>query len=266
MVLDHVAPSYWDTQFGAIGVDIFFVISGFVIVISSSRGGANQTSFREFMRRRFVRIVPLYWMFTLLAFVFGSLRGKHYGLVYLVCSLLFVPCQVGDPHGIYFPVLGVGWSLNYEMFFYVCFAACIALKRYPYLLLPLLLLLSVLGLDQSLAEMPLLSLFNFRLIEFGAGMIAANAFERSWVLRPSAGILICLGSALIVGMNRIDGVSTHMLIWAPCAVAFFFGALALERPFGAHVPRPMLLLGAASCSIYLVHQQFVLAPINLMAG
>jgi exopolysaccharide production protein ExoZ len=115
---------------GGIGVYVFFVISGFIMVQISwddfGRSGASVS----FLQRRIIRIVPLYWLATLAAFAFhkvSATHGAHAGWSELLRSLLFIPYR-DDVDG-WTPVLAQGWTLNYEMFFYLIFAAAIALPR-----------------------------------------------------------------------------------------------------------------------------------------
>lgn len=124
--------SIFFSRYGSMGVDIFFVISGFVIY--NSTDGKNITPAR-FIANRIIRIVPAYWVFTLLTALlvynykelipFTQMEAK-----FLFDSLFFVPSF--NPSGIGLsPLLTVGWSLNYEMAFYLIFCfALFASKRY----------------------------------------------------------------------------------------------------------------------------------------
>jgi exopolysaccharide production protein ExoZ len=109
---------------GSAGVDIFFGISGFVMVISSDRLFGQPGAPRIFITRRLIRIVPLYWAVTSL---YVLALGGGYRLAHTAASYLFVP--VAAPGGAIQPIHVVGWTLNYEMFFYVLFAAAIVFPR-----------------------------------------------------------------------------------------------------------------------------------------
>jgi exopolysaccharide production protein ExoZ len=126
---------YWGA--GSAGVDIFFVISGFVMAMSTSSlpaaGPARLPQLSAawvFMRRRLLRIAPLYWFYTLLKVALllampalaarSSVEPGH-----LAASLFFIPAM--SPWGLVQPTLPVGWTLNFEMLFYAVFAAAIAL-------------------------------------------------------------------------------------------------------------------------------------------
>ena len=114
------------------GVDVFFVISGFVmILISGDAFGSAGAAFR-FLRRRIVRVAPLYWVFTTLMLVAifafkGRVSHSTVDVAHVVASYGFLPWV--DPKGAVHPVLGVGWTLNYEMFFYVVFAFALLFSK-----------------------------------------------------------------------------------------------------------------------------------------
>ena len=99
---------------GGFGVDIFFFISGFIISYVTIRGRDH------FLLKRIIRVVPIYWLLTFGVFGLAAiaptlLNNTTADLVHLAKSLFFVPF---DKNGSgLFPVLFVGWTLNYEMFF-----------------------------------------------------------------------------------------------------------------------------------------------------
>jgi exopolysaccharide production protein ExoZ len=104
------------------GVYVFFVISGFIMYVTGRNLGAG-----EFVRRRLVRILPLYWSVTLAVSVIAILapHAVHRTDVtaeYVAKSMLFVPYANPTQHALLFPILVPGWSLNYEMAFYALFA------------------------------------------------------------------------------------------------------------------------------------------------
>ncbi len=123
--------TYFPFRFGTSGVDLFFVISGFIMVVTTAGRDVTPT---EFIARRFVRVVPLYWVLTLAlaatALVAPSLfRSVTLTAVSLIQSLLFIPHFSPSHAGMIWPVLVPGWTLNYEMFFYVVFAASLAFSH-----------------------------------------------------------------------------------------------------------------------------------------
>jgi len=115
---------------GTIGVYIFFVISGFIMVHICWDDFALPGAAQHFMRRRIVRIVPLYWVATIAALVFHRVSSSDKapeGWAELLQSLLFIP-YYNENVG-WHPILGQGWTLNYEMMFYAIFAVALTFPR-----------------------------------------------------------------------------------------------------------------------------------------
>lgn len=122
-----------------LGVDIFFVISGFIMwhLMQDSFGQPSEA--QRFLRRRVLRIVPIYWLgTTAIALATLSAFTLAESLPFALASYLFIPWPHPDGRGL-FPVLTLGWTLNYEMMFYCVFALALTLPRR----LGLVLLLSV---------------------------------------------------------------------------------------------------------------------------
>jgi exopolysaccharide production protein ExoZ len=133
--ITHNAPGSAFTHaawiLGSTGLYIFFVISGFIMVRISWDNFGQRASAREFIRRRIIRIVPLYWLATMAALAFHRIsmtHGAHASWSDLVQSLLFVPYR--GPDGGWAPILPQGWTLNYEMMFYGVFAVGIVFPRH----------------------------------------------------------------------------------------------------------------------------------------
>src|SRR5229473_1548571 len=112
-------------EFGPSGVDIFFVISGFIMLVITA---GKEVTPAEFIRQRVIRVVPLYWLTTLLMLgcavvVPTAFKTLQFSPAAVAKSLLFVPYDSLSFPGHAWPVLVPGWTLNYEMFFYGLFAA-----------------------------------------------------------------------------------------------------------------------------------------------
>src|SRR5690606_35064881 len=104
---------------GDFGVDLFFVISGFIMVHVSRNQFARPGAPLDFVRRRLVRIVPLYWTMTTLMVAVVLLLPQSVDTATAdprqwIASYLFIPFERASD-GMMRPVLGLGWSLNYEM-------------------------------------------------------------------------------------------------------------------------------------------------------
>ena len=112
------------------GVDIFFVISGFIMIHTSADHFGKPGAAREFLVRRLIRIVPLYWLVTT-ALIVGAIFMPRLLNVpigdwpHILSSYFFIPDARAN--GEIRPVVALGWTLNYEMFFYVFFALAMML-------------------------------------------------------------------------------------------------------------------------------------------
>jgi len=108
---------------GTLGVRIFFLISGFIIYTTSNSMERGFESFRYFMKKRLIRILPLYYVATIIYYIKLSMQGMNVSLDQLALSFMFIPFV--NHNGLLHPVLGQGWTLNFEMFFYLTFALSI---------------------------------------------------------------------------------------------------------------------------------------------
>ena len=101
--------------FGNVGVHIFFVISGFIMVFTTFGPRAKQIGPTEFLRRRFVRIYPIYWIYA--GLTLSIMAQKLSGYEIAAAAVLWPPYSS--------TIIGQGWTLTYEVAFYLCFAAII---------------------------------------------------------------------------------------------------------------------------------------------
>ena len=237
--------------FGAAGVDVFFVVSGFIMWVTASNRAAP-----EFMRNRIVRIVPLYWGLTLLLYAGWALAKTPPAFADLLKSLLFIP-HISARTGEINPLLIVGWTLNFEMFFYALFAASLFFSkawRAPVLFVAMaglvatgLLLLPGDGPVQKVYTSPLI-------IEFALGCLLGIFYQRGTMPRPSVGGSVgCAGLLLLLATDgsAADLSTVRLLHWGLPAFLIVIGALSFEP-----LQKPqsfLMLLGAASYSVYLVH-------------
>ena len=131
--LDHPFPDMPDVihLLGRYGVTLFFVISGFIMVYTT---GADSFDPKKFMWRRITRIVPVYYLATFLAAVGvilmpSAFHNTYFSWEHIGKSLLFIPMYEPGPVGEITPFVKLGWTLNFEMFFYLVFACLFFLKR-----------------------------------------------------------------------------------------------------------------------------------------
>ena len=249
------------TVFGNCGVDVFFVISGLIMVVTTS--GRKQTP-QGFLRNRLTRIAPLYWAITLAVFALALvaprlLQNTTADPIHLLKSLAFIPYERGD--GTMHPVVFVGWTLNYEMAFYVIFSIGLLLpSRIAGLALSIGLLITAAAVGQALQPTnPLEAFYTTPMIlEFGAGMALGALFVRDrlpkgarWgvpavALGVAALALMLAGPWLWPQFDRAVMFGVPALVIVTCGLVAERAGLVLNQGW-------IQLLGAASYSIYLTH-------------
>jgi peptidoglycan/LPS O-acetylase OafA/YrhL len=264
----------WDV--GSRGVDVFFVISGFIIAyIGTSKP-------EQFFLRRVIRVVPFYWAATAFVFALAALAPHLFHTTtasakHLVASLLFFPHLA--PNGDMVPTLVLGWSLNYEMWFYVWFAISLRIspRWSPILcsawLVAIMIAIRALGLTSEIAG------FYARpiILEFCYGIAAFYAF--SWCsarrdrlaripgLKPFLLLVFVAGLVAVVVFEQLyrETLPRHLIAGIP---SFFIvlSALLLERVFGIATKSKLIyLLGEASYIIYLVHPYIIFTVLRVVA-
>lgn len=240
------------TQVGQAGVDLFFVISGFIMVHVSGR----EPSPAAFLRARAVRVVPLYWLATLLAAVLARTTDAGH----LLASLLFLPHAGPDGRG--WPVLVQGWTLNFEALFYLLFAASLLLPAARRLLVLTAGFgaLVLAGIALRPADPILATVTSPMLLEFLAGACLHRAWQHGCLPR---GIVIAFAGAMLLAVQSRSPVpeTWRALAWGLPVLLITAAALGLEA--GGRLPRIPLLgrIGDSSYALYLTHL-FVLQAIR----
>lgn len=268
VVLFHAAEKT-DHAFaiGAAGVDVFFVISGFIMwVISENR----PVSPGRFLGDRLRRIVPVYWLATAVM-VLGGVIGLFPNLVlsmqHVLASLFFVPMR-SPSSGEIWPVLVQGWTLNFEMFFYAAFAAALFLPGN--LRLPVLAAffagLVTLGATIS-SDNPLFLTYTRPIIlEFVAGMALGALWLKGFVPKARIGIFLLalsFGGFATIALLRLP---FDERICGPLAIALVLGVLSLEAKSSVRHASIPAFLGNASYSIYLWHTFAISVVVKLGMG
>jgi exopolysaccharide production protein ExoZ len=255
--------------FGSCGVDIFFVISGFIMVYTTQSRHVGPINF---FINRLVRIAPTYWLLTLAVFalavtvphLLGATRAEPSELLK---SLLFIPFQKSN--GRFEPILFLGWTLNYEMFFYVLFALGLLFKKCSSIVTILILLtLSLVGLGLKPNETISHFYTDPFLLEFGLGMLIA----RGMPLLPAQAsrsarlfvFVVAIAAVLTLVWEPLLDAGPRLLVFGVPSAVLVASAVTLERWGWKVTSSPMLLLGDASYSIYLTHP-FVTQPLQRLA-
>jgi peptidoglycan/LPS O-acetylase OafA/YrhL len=259
----------------AAGVDVFFVVSGFVMV-HASRGLFGAAGARaDFLSRRLARIVPLYWTVTTLylglaLWASGLLNSAVLQPWLVIASYLFVPLE--RPDGTVQPLYSLGWTLNYEMFFYALFALTVVWprRRAVWALLGLMGGLVVLGRLVTLPA-PLAFWTDPIILEFAFGLaLGALKAEGVRLNRPIRVALVIAGVALLA-LNPIPAAEAggwaRPLAWGlPAALLVAAAALGGDHAGSTHrTARLGGVVGDASYALYLVHP-FVIRACGAIAS
>lgn len=256
-----------ETHIGASGVDIFFVISGFIMVFTSE---CRERSTTGFWKDRIIRIVPLYWLATLcmvaLSLVGFSPSGLHgWDATSLFTSLFFLPTI--RPDGNFEPILSPGWTLIYEMFFYFLFGLGLLLRdqlRSVLVITGLFLALWVTGRVFVPSSYTLAYYMSPLPLEFAAGCFLGLLYTRSnhfFAKRPHVvaislfviGIAVIISSDIFFRGMFMKVPEVRLLVFGIPAVFIVTAALILERSGRRYSGCFLLLQGAASYAVYLFH-------------
>lgn len=259
-----LTPTY-TLESGAAGVDIFFVISGFVMH-AATVGKQNRPL--DFFAKRLARILPIYWLFTTVLFLatvvmpsaFASFKTTP---VEWMKSMLFLP--VYDPRGYIRPIISQGWTLYFELTFYSVLALSLWLMPRRATLLAAVIVASGSTAVSLLHESTLgsaLQLLSPITLEFCAGVLLAHLFLHPGLRLSGRAASPFVGLALMAAglYGFTEGTSAELgyprvLTWGAGAVAIVGGALLAETWLSkdSWLLRQFHLLGDASYSLYLIH-------------
>jgi len=246
---------------GQAGVDLFFVISGFIMVtITQNKFGKGTRETAKFLGKRICRIYPLYWFFTFLLlpayflkpdFIHSSEVTRH---VDLFGSLTLYPTGIR-------PIIWQAWSLSLEVYFYLIFAVILFCKeKLLYKMLFAWGLFVVFGyiiksyVFASDVSPALGLLVDPMTLEFiGGGFIALLLREMQWRGAP---FLLGLGATCLVCGAFIESDPNHslrILLFGIPSLMILTGAVLCERSNQFHFSKGLVFIGDISYSVYLSH-------------
>jgi len=254
---------------GGIGVFIFFVISGFVMVLSVKNLQSRNDGWKLFAKRRVIRIVPMYWLATtlkLIAVLAIPAQTLHSGFdfTHTVGSYLFLPAH--NPLGEVKPLHAVGWTLNYEMFFYLIFTIALFIHCSPVIFSTVLFVaLAFIGLIFDNGKLGAIGIYTEPFIlNFIFGMLIAHfylsGFRVKYWIATFFFILGALSIAFSDHWGSYFGFPRQGLSLGPAMIVFgvaFLEPFFQERNFKFQLAQQ---LGDSSYSLYLFHP-FLLAAI-----
>jgi peptidoglycan/LPS O-acetylase OafA/YrhL len=251
------------------GVDLFFVISGFIMMYTTRGQFGLPGSARRFAVKRLVRIVPPYWFFTsVMVFmtlaVPSLLHTARFSPSHALLSYLFIPHLAPGRAASIEPIFVLGWTLNYEMFFYAIFSLAVLYKART----GLTLILTTFGLVFLTARFGLwdraLNMFfgDTILFEFLLGIAAyylCTRYQPSIIVR---GLLLAAAIAWLAVLSRVD-VDARLLRGGIPAFLVFLALFGLQMR--GLVERALVTLGDASYALYLSHSFVSVACVGVTA-
>lgn len=257
-MMTAVAPLF-PFHFGKSGVDLFFVISGFVMWTTTAGRSRDPLSF---WRARILRIAPLYWLATtifiaaLIAMPGAAHTARVLDWAHILKSYMFIPAVDPGIGGIS-PIYSIGWTLQFEMFFYFVFGLCMLIGTLAIRAAAIVMVFAGLVAIGWLVQPDSAVLATYTspmLLEFVAGVAVAIGRHRLARLPGAvAGTALLSGFALLAADQYLTGSAATLAATAIGATLIVAAALAFE-PWAAAHPAPLLrVLGDASYSIYLMH-------------
>jgi peptidoglycan/LPS O-acetylase OafA/YrhL len=265
--------------FGYAGVDFFFVLSGFIITWVHLSDIHHPDRFWTYLQRRLIRIYPVYWLVFCVvyaaAFAVPSLRSTvPHDAGTLLKALLLVPLDSHVVGGSGAPVIIVAWTLQYEMFFYAIMGLFVV--SLPVASAAAALILANFGYCHlETCSFPQSFLASNFILVFAIGAIVAIACKRGLSMRrpvamaiAGAGALLLLALFDVIARRTMAPPDLHLAYGAFSGVVVMGLVRAEQAGSITNLPRPLLMLGNASYSLYLVHYPLisVLCKLTLVAG
>lgn len=234
---------------GSAGVEIFFIISGFIMVYTTKSLDYNETTFRnmfDFLKKRIIRIMPLYTLLTLLWIVIfiPNFDYNYVNIVKIIKSILFIPYDK-------YPILYLGWTLNYEMFFYLIFALSFCFKKYRYFALAIFFIFQLLLQNNNFDNIILKFISSPMMSYFFSGVVIGLIVDKVKVNYKLSYLVL---SYVILGLYFLDFIDIKnelgkYVFLSSVVFSIILGDFNLQqRSF-----RPLLFLGNISFSLYLIH-------------
>jgi len=272
VVLHHIAwkgkqystaPISW-YHIGEAGVDLFFIISGYVMCMTTER----KNNVVEFLVARIKRIIPLYWFLSIISLIIYLLYpdkvNSSGGKTNIFASFFLFPVE--DKY-----LIQNGWTLSYEFYFYAIFSICFLIKNNARYLVPAMIIFSLVMIGM-LAKSGLF-VFNFitnsLLIDFLFGIIIFHFLrKKNNVVKVEYGVLfVVISLVLFVLINFHElGLNRVVKYGIPC-VCLFVGMIILESFFKdndkSYLSKILSLIGESSYSLYLFHP-FSLVSLSLL--
>jgi exopolysaccharide production protein ExoZ len=231
------------------GVDFFFIVSGFMMYYLYHKNIGVPGKTKEFLIKRFIKIYPLVWIFTIAVVIailfFPQIQGGHQlDPEVVIKSLLLLPIDV--------PVIDVTWSLCNLVLFYIMFTLLI---YKPKVLKPVFLVWIVLSILQDLKVLPGLNsfLFSFYNLEIMLGSLIALIILRYKVRFAPLYVFIGIIGMVFVWVNNVTHQFTFRLDYVYClfSALIMLGISAIDMKKDRKLPKIMTIIASASYSIFI---------------
>ncbi|WP_225865749.1 acyltransferase family protein [Dyadobacter aurulentus] len=267
---------------GPAGVALFFVISGFIMVYITQNTPSSPREIYQFMVKRFIRIWPTYAFMTLwFYYIHHGISGDSKSLTDLILSLLFIPIAHTDAPFYGYATLSVGWSLNYEIYFYLLIAISLFFGKNRWLVFSLMIAVTLVGIPVLAGYF---TLKPDQAPDFGAGYL--NMITNPIIWNFVYGVVIGLiyihpgAHAFLSSLFSKKGLTSAVVLlviwqylsgffgglgplqWGFGACALFFAIIFHESATKSYFPAWLVRKGDMSFSIYLIHMPvLVIIPI-----
>ena len=263
---------------GAIGVPLFFIISGFIMVYTTRKSDGSKLYIKNFMIKRLIRIIPLYYIMVLFWIFAYDTKLDYFSkdIMTLVKTLCFIPIfdyPFGPAYGM--PPLKVGWSLNYELFFYIIFGASLFMKRFRWWALfavftGLVILFPLLSrgfvsfnpsFNYHFGLLYLQLITNPMMLYFIMGVVIGILYNSTFSIRSKwiqASLLIFPVVLFLMIYFRVSPVFNNFFVTLFSCCLLVFGLLFFNKDNGIKVPSVFVYLGDMSYSLYLIHPTVII--------
>lgn len=242
-------------SFGYAGVDIFFVLSGFLMFFLHSSDIGNSKVLKTFILKRFIRIYPIYWV-VLLIIIFLNTFISNLGtedskdFINVLKSFILIPQSQDDL------LLSVSWTLSYEIFFYLCFCLLFIFNKNLRIILGAVWIIVFIVLLFINVESYIVNfLFDPINFEFLLGVLIARIVLSKSQIKYSlyyVSGLIFWGFAILIEIYQLIEINRVIQFGIPSTL-IIMGVVSKEISGTIKKSKVLTYLGDASYSIYLTH-------------